>query len=231
MDNKDIDFRYKYFTFPLKFLHVPPAGYKIRFDLILRWSIYEFLRRTKFLDPETPVTEKERWIRRALNFSGGNIASWKAGWDTLQELVTGGEVYTSIFADYLFEARDGGLDPNLLLLTAAIRSVIGPKRRFAKTNRQVIVERMFGSPYRLTRYSFDKLCLAASNRGMMTRIPAGRGFYVSICLKTDQLKQAVMDRVKNYEAKKLEQIEAGRQVANLKRTYRTYRKIPQLIYN
>ena len=231
MKDKDTDYRYKYFTFPLKFLHVPPVGYKQRFDLVVQWSIYEFIRRTKFLDQKTPIAEKERWVRQALNIEGGDMVTWENGWSALQELVTGKEIFTSVKTDYVFEARDGGLDPNLLLLTAAIRSVIGPKRRFAKTNRQVIVARMFGSPDRLTRYSFDKLCLAASNRGMMTRIPAGRGFYVSICLKTDQLKQAVMDRVKNYEAKKLEQIEAGRQVANLKRIHRTYRKIPHLIYN
>lgn len=231
MDNKDIDFRYKYFTFPLKFLHVPPAGYKIRFDLILRWSIYEFLRRQTF-DPETSVEEKERWISKVLDFDGGSLDSWQAGWQTLQKLIEGREMYTSVRTSYLFEARDGELDPNLLLLVAAVRSIIGPKRRFVKTNRLAVVGRMYGNPDRMTRYKFDKLCDTAVGRGMLSRIPAGRGFYVSIRYDVDKLVSAVESRVNKEKTIRQQQVEAGRRIAMLKLQWNCkLKKNPQLIYN
>jgi len=206
-----------YFTFPLKFLHVSPAEYKERFAKIIHWAIYALILRDTSAYSASNY-DKEQRIRTKLNFKGGKLSEWKSDWKELQNLMTGGEIFTSVKTDYLFEARDGKLNPDLLLLVAAVKSVIG-KYNFKHTYMMTIVQRMYGNPDHLTRHSFNKLCNTACAKGMMTKLPAGRGFYVSIRYKSDQLAEAVMSRITRYQAEMQKQVEAGKKIAALKRNY------------
>ena len=203
-----------YFTFPLKFLHVPPGEYSERFGRIIHWAINETIRRGN-VDQKASDQDKENWVREKLCINRGNTASWEKGWNELQKLITGGEIYTSVKTAYLFDARDGKLDPDLLLLVAAVRSKIG-KNNFKHTNRQEIVCRMYGDPNKLKRHAFDTLCDKAYRKGMMTRISAGRGYFVSIRYNCKQLADEVIRRKAKHQMSKQERAEAGKEITTWK---------------
>ena len=206
-----------YFTFPLMFLWVEPDEFKSRCGLIVGWSIIRFIESGAMNGTND---QRYKQAQAALNFSGGTYKGSKDSYDVLQRIVKAGTIYTSVKTSYLFDARDGKLLPDLLLLIAAVRPIIG-KRNFTKTYREVILERMYnGMPWaKLTRYSFDKLFNAASSKGMVTRIPAGRGYYVSIRWSTEQLKKRIIERVTIYQEQKKLQADSGKEIAALKRSY------------
>jgi hypothetical protein len=110
---------------------------------------------------------------------------------------TTGEIPTSIKKNYLLDVRNGKLDPELLLLLAAVRSIIG-KRNYTRTTSGFIYNRMFGDiPWReFTRYWFDKLIDVAMTRGILTKLSGGpgfRGFYVSIEFKPEELSKKIIN--------------------------------------
>lgn len=224
--NKDTKKHGQYFTFPLKFLWVTPEEIKQRCNQITAWSVIWYtINRIHDMDREKAFNEAQKQLH-VVQFDYN--WSWQK-YQELNKLITGGEIYTSVKTSYLFDTREGKFNPDLLRLVAAVKSVIG-KRNFAKTYRNIIVQRMYGEDSgRMTRYSFNKLCDEAISRRMFTRIPAGRGFFVSTRYDVTDLHKVITTKIKNYHEKKIRAAEAGQDIAMLKREYQQkYRKTPQV---
>lgn len=162
--------------------------------------------------------EIEDRIRKKLHFAHGCLGSWSAAHEKLSSMIADGDIYTSVNTSYLFDARDGKLDTDLLFLVAAVKSIIGFKRNFAKSNRDTIVTRMYGgSPDKLKRYAFIKLFDTATAKRMCTRIPAGRGFFISIRYDTNALGEAVYDRKEKYLQHKLDQAQWAHDIGSMEK--------------
>ena len=117
----------------------------------------------------------------------------------------------------MFDCRNGEMEDDLLLLIAAVRSIIG-QRNFCKSYREVITRRMYGGDgHNLSRWRFDKLFNKAQTRHLCTRVPAGRGFYISVRYRTDQLVLAVENRITKRQAELQRISEGERRLKNLKK--------------
>jgi len=130
-----------------------------------------------------------------------------------------GEPPTSVKKSYLADAMNGKLAPELLLLLAAAKSIIG-NRNFTKTGNAFIVERMFGgNPWRRpTRYWLDQLFETAMVRGILAKVPDRRGYYISIKLKPDTLSKAVIESLKYKADKRSAAQKASQEIADFKKS-------------
>ena len=155
-----------------------------------------------------------------LNFTGGTLQDTEKSFRAMKIISMTGDIYTSVKTSYLFDARNNGLQFELLLLVAAVKSVIGFKRNFTKTYREVLIRRMYGCDKPINRYQFNKLIDHATSRGLFTLIPAGRGYYVSIRYKVDELKEQLKLRINKYESQRIKRIKAGKDLMNLRKELR-----------
>ena len=214
----------RYFTFPLRLLwFTDPADKTKTIENVIDYSVFKFMESGECGDGNNE--EKYKVAQKRLNFKGGTVTGClKAGQNLIPKEK---EVYTSVKTSYLFDARDNSLKLELLLLVAAIKSIIG-SRNFTKTNRQFIIRRMYGRDHPMTRYRFDKLVSEAMTRRMLTIIPAGRGYYVSIRYTPEELKETVMQRITIHEGIRIEAAKAGKDIATLRKHYKsTYQQIPK----
>jgi hypothetical protein len=205
-----------YFTFPLKFLWFTNPADKVKaMQDCIDYSTYKFMESGKCGNgkPDNRLVK----AREILCFTGGTAANYKNVGIRLSNTIIKGDIFTSVKASYLFEARDGALRLELLLMIAAVKSIIGHKRNFSKTNRLFILHRMYGRETAVTRYQFDKIAREAIGRRLLTLIPAGRGYYVSIRFATDELKEAVMERMEKHQINRTETAEAGKDIMTFRK--------------
>jgi hypothetical protein len=133
----------------------------------------------------------------------------------------GKDIPTSIKRNYLNDVRDGKLDPELFLLLAAVKSIIG-KQNFTRTTLVFLVKRMFGDvPWRKpTRYWLDKLIETAMIKGMMSKVACRhgcRGFYITIRYKPEDLSRKVIEQMAIRKEKIRTVKAAGLKVAEYKK--------------
>lgn len=205
-----------YFTFPLKLLWVKdPTKYKQAIQDCIDYSIYKFMKSGKC--GEGDGSSKLERAHELLHFSGGDIGTICETGRRITQTINPGDIYTSVKTSYLFDARDGKFQIELLLLVAAVKSIIGHKRNFTNTNMLFILRRMYGRDYTMSRHKFNKLKDNALSRRILTIIPASRGYYVSIRYSASELKEAVIQRITKYESKKIEAAQAGKDIAILRR--------------
>jgi hypothetical protein len=123
---------------------------------------------------------------------------------------TTGEIPTSVKTQYLHEVVSGTFDPELLLLLAAVKSAIG-YNNYSKTTREFIWQRMYGDrPWRrFTEHHIKKLMYTAIGKGFFVRVRTFPGFYISIGLTIDELKE----KIKESWIKKNEPIRASMEKA------------------
>lgn len=215
--------KYAYFTFPLKFLWEKRIDKGPLLNMIIDWSIYNFMI-TKL--HENTDEEKYVTVQNLLNFEGGSLVQTKANFSTLNSSVTTNEIYTSVKTTVLFDVRNEIVPFNHLLLLAAVKSVIG-KRNYNLTYKNVLIKRMYGNRRSITRYSFNKLMDAVINRGFFQKIPAGRGYYVSTKYRDiEEFEKAIVRNIKKYKTKKVKSNEAGRRILIEKRNEKNVRTIP-----
>jgi hypothetical protein len=217
-----------YFTFPIKLLwfNDPAEKHKSIQDAI-NYSIYQFMQSGKCGNGNGE--DKLAKAKELLNFKGGgSFNQYRIAASIIEPTIIKGDIYTSVKTSYLFEARDNVLRLDLLFIIAAIKSIIGHKRNFTRTNRQFILRRMYGSDQPMTRYQFDKLVSEAMAKRMFTIISAGRGYYVSMRYKPDELGQIIMQRIKKHEGLKIEAARAGKDIMTLRRQLKdTFQQIPK----
>jgi len=215
-----------YFTFPLKLLWFnDPAKHKQTIQDCIDYSIYKFMESGKCGDGTD--SSKLKKAHELLSFSGGTIDRYKNTGRRISQTITKGDIYTSVKTSYLFDARDSKLQIELLLLVAAIKSIIG-KRNFAKAYTAVIIRRMYGHEMPLSRRQFTKLVSDGMAKRMFTLIPAGRGYYVSIRFTVNELKEKVTQSITKYEGKRIEAAQAGKDIRTLKKQlYAEYKQIPK----
>jgi hypothetical protein len=214
-----------YFTFPLKFLWFDPVEKEENLNKVIAWSIYKFM-----IEKCSPGNDKERYKKAQsfLSFHGNNLNSTLRLYNEMNYELTPGDIYTSIKTSYLFEARDNVFPFELLVLLAAVKSVIGHKHNFKKTYQKFLIRRMYGTDKPINRYQFNKLIDNATARGLFALIPAGRGYYVSIRYKSNELREQVKQRIIKYEGKRNERAEASRELMNLRKELRNkYKKTPK----
>jgi hypothetical protein len=217
--DKDTNYGH-YFTFPLKFLWFPQGENNLnirnRLNEIICWSIIRFIQSGKCGSGTNEAKFKK--AQKLLSFCGASYNRDFTAFSNLQPLVKDGDIYTSIKTSYLFEARDGKFPIPELLLLAAVKSVIGPKRNFTKTYRSVLTRRMFGDNIVFPRYRFDKIMNSATDRGLFKKIPAGKGFYVSVRYRTImEFQEAISSRILNHTDKKAASAKAGHELIELKK--------------
>jgi hypothetical protein len=216
-----------YFTFPIKFLW--PANYEDKEKTItecIRYSIYLYMKSGEC--GSGTLETKLDIARKKLHFSGSTIHAITETGEFLSKTVNEDEIITSVKTSYLFEARDGKLKLDLLLLLAAIKSIIG-RRNFAKAYKNLIIYRMYGYDASITRYKFNKLVSAAIARRMLTVISAGRGYFVSIRYTPGELAEAVKEKIIKYSAKQAEVAKAGHDIQALKRKLKCENKKKQRV--
>ena len=216
-----------YFTFPLKLLWVnDPAKYKQTIQDCIDYSIYKFMQSGKCGNGTDSA--KLKIAHELLSFHGGAIAQYNSTGHRISQTITQGDIYTSVKTSYLFDARDNILKLELLLMVAAIKSIIGHKRNFTKAYTAVIIRRMYGHEMPLSRRQFTKLVSDGMAKRMFTLIPAGRGYYVSIRFTSNELKEKVMQSITKYEGKRIEAAQAGKDIRTLKKQlYAEYKQIPK----
>ena len=216
-----------YFTFPLKLLWFnDPAKHEQTIQDCIDYSIYKFMESGK-CGNGTDSSKFEK-AHELLNFSGGTIDKYENTGRRISQTITTGDIYTSVKTSYLFDARENILKLELLLMVAAIKSIIGHKRNFAKAYTAVIIRRMYGHEMPLSRRQFTKLVSDGMAKRMFTLIPAGRGYYVSIRFTSNELKEIVMQRITKYEGKRIEAAQAGKDIRTLKKQlYAEYKQIPK----
>ena len=225
--NKGIKNHGHYFTFPLKLLWFnDPAKYKQAIADCINYSIFEFMESGQC---GRSIMEKLTNSKELLNFSGErSYADYSKDHKRISQTITKGDIYTSVKTSYLFDARDGKLQLELLLMVAAIKSIIGHKRNFAKAYTAVIIRRMYGHEMPLSRRQFTKLVSDGMAKRMFNLIPAGRGYYVSIRFTAAELKETVMQRITKYEGKRIEAAQAGKDIRTLKNQLKAeYKQIPK----
>jgi hypothetical protein len=107
---------------------------------------------------------------------------------------TTGDIPTSVKTQYLHEVVAGTFDPELLLLIAAVKSIIGHKN-YTRTTREFVFHRMYGGrPWRIfTEYFFKNLMYTAIERGFFVRLRTYPGFYISIGLTIEKLEERLKD--------------------------------------
>ena len=140
-----------------------------------------------------------------------------------------GEIPTSIKRDYLIDVRDGKLRPDLLLLLAAVRSIIGVNRNMSSTNNSFIYSRMMGDePWRkYTRYYIDKLFAEAMRKNMLAKVSGGqgcRGYYVSIRYRPEKLSEKIIENIRISNEKKERTKKAGDDIAVAKKSFKEQKK-------
>jgi hypothetical protein len=69
------------------------------------------------------------------------------------------------------------------------------------------------------RYRFEKLMDTAIDRGFVSKIPAGRGFFISIKYANDldAFKTAIETKIHNRKNNKVRAINAGKEIQDFKR--------------
>jgi len=213
-----------YFTFPLKFLWFDdPAEKYETLQSIVEWSIYEFMLTGQVGNGMGGAALKRASEKLDIRHTQ-HVDNYRETWRRLFQRKLPGDVYTSVKTSYVFDARDGKLQIELLLMIAALKSIIGNRRNFAKTTRNYIVERMYGGCKQVTRYQFDKLKDAAVAKRMFTIIPARKGYFISIRYSPTELKEIVIQRVTKYQDKKKEVTQASQEIITLQQKYRTTKK-------
>lgn len=214
-----------YFTFPLKLLWVTdPSEYKQTIQDCIDYSIYKFMMSGKCGDGND--SSKLLKARKLLNFSGGVCNVYSNAGRKIAPTINKGDIYTSVKTSYLFDARENLLKTELLLMVAAIKSIIGHKRNFAKAYTAVIIRRMYGYEKPVSRRQFTKLVSDGMAKRMFTLIPAGRGYYVSIRYTAEQLKHEVTSRITKYEGKRIEAAQAAKDIRAVKKQLQAeYQKI------
>ena len=110
------------------------------------------------------------------------------------------------------DAISGKIPFQQFLLLASVKWVIKLKGNFTKTNKKALIRGMYGKPVNMTRYKFDKLILGAFNRGLFTKIPAGRGYYVSIRYNVEELTAHIKEKVEKKMEKENAAKMAGREI-------------------
>ena len=202
------------------------AKHKQTIQDCIDYSIYKFIESGKCGNGTD--SSKHKKAQELLNFSGGTIDKYKNTYSRISQTITKGDIYTSVKTSYLFDARENILKLELLLMVAAIKSIIGHKRNFAKAYTAVIIRRMYGHEMPLSRRQFTKLVSDGMTKRMFTLIPAGRGYYASIRYTANELKEIVMHRIKKYEGKRIEAAQAGKDIRTLKKQlYAEYKQIPK----
>ena len=216
-----------YFTFPLKLLWMSdPSKQQQTLQDCICYSVYSFLNSGKCGDGTD--SSKLKNAQEILYLTGGTIEYYKKTGIRISQTITKGDIYTSVKTSYLFDARDNILKLELLLMVAAIKSIIGPKRNFAKSYTAVIIRRMYGHEKPITRRQFAKLVSDGMAKRMFTLIPAGRGYYVSIRFTAAELKEKVMQNITKYEGKRIEAAQAGKDIRTLRKQLQTeYKQIPK----
>ena len=128
------------------------------------------------------------------------------------------DIYTSLKTDYLFDVLNGKFPFSLLILLAAVKSVIG-KKNFTKTYMDVLIKRMYGHPITITRYMFNKLIRQARERKLFLMIAVRRGYYVSTKIRNiEDFKKKIEARKISYVNKQVESREAGIYLDSLDKT-------------
>jgi hypothetical protein len=128
-----------------------------------------------------------------------------------------GDIPTSVKTSYLIDVINDRLDPELLLLLAAVKSIIGYKN-YARTTRAFIFKRMYGgNPWRkLTRYFFEKLRDIAVEKNMLVMITTFPGFYVSIRHTVDELEKEICEYLKKRNEKKQKSKDAAKRISEFR---------------
>ncbi len=216
-----------YFTFPLKLLWFnDPVNQKKTIQDCIDYSIWKFMDSGKCGNGTD--SSKHKKAQELLNFSGGTIDKYKNTYSRISQTITKGDIYTSVKTSYLFDARENILKLELLLMVAAIKSIIGHKRNFAKAYTAVIIRRMYGHEMPLSRRQFTKLVSDGMAKRMFTLIPAGRGYYVSIRFTVNELREKVTQSITKYEGKRIEAAQAGKDIRTLKKQlFKEYKQIPK----
>lgn len=126
-----------------------------------------------------------------------------------------GEAFVSLDSDKYWEQVNEEKAPDLFLAWMALKSILGNKP-FAKTNNGMWLSRMDGSskvkkPFRKGANTYSEPVEHFNNHYQCRKLKAQlwyyygvsfydgqgiRGFYFSLSMKPEQLKQAVMERVK-----------------------------------
>jgi hypothetical protein len=136
----------------------------------------------------------------------------------------------SIKYEWIIDTINGKIPLELFRMICAIRSIVG-KKKFAITNRKMIVSRMFGLrsskftynlgkkeseqySYYTKRYPFDKLMNNAADRGFFAKIPAHRGYYISKELTTDELATKVKTSIQKKQDKRKREKAASLSIKN-----------------
>ncbi len=133
-----------------------------------------------------------------------------------------GIIPTSVKRDYLVEAREGKLNPEYLLLLAAVKSILG-KRNFTRTTNATVFKRMMGiDPWRkFTRYWMDKLFTETMMKNMLTKVSGGpgcKGYYVSIRYRPEELSKKIKKMMLAYHEKKERTKKAADEIAEFRKT-------------
>lgn len=227
--SKDNEFAGHYFTFPLKFIWVfykdletTDSEITERLQEIISYSIYWYM--CNHLKEITNISERYEKAKKDLNIHGGTLEVTTSNYKKLQSMVTGREIYTSVKTAFLLDARDGKFPFNTLLLICAVKSLIGT-RNFCRTNREAIIKRMFGtnSGKNFSRRQFDNLRVSSAQKGLLTIISAGRGYYVSVRYKPKQLAEEVKKHIEKYKI--TEQQLKVKEISNFKKNLKTGIKI------
>jgi len=133
-----------------------------------------------------------------------------------------GVIPTSVKKEYLIDARDGNLNPEYLLLLAAVKSILG-YRNLVRTTNQFVFERMMGdNPWRkYTRYWIEKIFNEAMMKNMLSRVSGGqgcRGYYVSIRYRPEEVSREIKKRLFANNARKERAKKAVEQIAEFRET-------------
>jgi hypothetical protein len=214
---------YQYYTVPLKFLWFElddpsNADIKARLIEIVEYSIIRFTNSKSERENDRERLYFKQW--KNFNLSPGTYQNALETHRKYAEQLKQGDIITSIRATYLVDALKGRFPYDLLLLLAAVKSVIGMKN-FAHTTKAALVNRMYGERNcTLSHYLFNKFVNRARVRGVLNVIPAARGYFVSVKYKdTETFKAAIKTRMEKHLFMQSDAIHAGRELIDLRKQH------------